>query len=108
MTQLEHLRKEFENEAVTTRKMLAQVPADKFEWQPHPKSMTLKRLATHVAELPTWIGMAFTTDELDFENNAYSPIEIKTKEELLAYFERSLEDGRQHITAGKENVLDKP
>lgn len=108
MTQLEALRREFENEATTTRKMLAQVPTDKFDWQPHPKSMTIKRLATHIAELPTWIGMTFTTDELDFENNPYRPVDVNTTEELLTYFEQSIEDGRKHLAQGKEEVLDKP
>jgi uncharacterized damage-inducible protein DinB len=108
MTQLEALRNELENEAITTRKMLAMVPTDKFGWQPHPKSMTIKRLATHIAELPTWIGMTLTTDELDFENNPYAPIEINTKEELMAHFERSLEDSRNHLKADVENILEKP
>ncbi|MBW3545531.1 MAG: DinB family protein, partial [Bacteroidetes bacterium] len=45
--------RELEQEAITTRKMLERVPTDKFDWQPHPKSMTIKRLATHIAELPT-------------------------------------------------------
>ena len=108
MTQLEALRNELENEAITTRKMLLQVPIDKFEWQPHPKSMTIKRLATHIAELPTWIGMALTTDELDFDNNPYAPVDIKTKDELMAHFEKSLEDGRKHLKEGREDILDKP
>lgn len=108
MTQLEALRLELEAEAVTTRKMLAQVPTAKFGWQPHPKSMTIKRLATHIAELPTWIGMTLETDELDFESNPYSPVDVNTTEELLQYFEKSLEDGRKHIKAGREEVLDKP
>lgn len=108
MTQLEALRLELEAEAVTTRKMLARVPTGKFNWQPHPKSMTIKRLATHIAELPTWIGMTLETDELDFESNPYSPAEVNTTEELLQYFEKSLEDGRKHIKAGREDVLDKP
>lgn len=107
MTQLEALKKELEREAVTTRKMLAQVPTDKFDWQPHPKSMTVRRLATHIAELPTWIGMALTTDELDFEKNKYAPVTINTAEELMKHFEDSLEDGRKHIHAGKEEELDK-
>jgi uncharacterized damage-inducible protein DinB len=107
MTQLEALRKELEAEAITTRKMLAQVPTDKLDWQPHPKSMTVRRLATHIAELPTWIGMTFTTDELDFENNAYAPVQINSAEELMAHFEKCLEDGRKHINEGKEEVLDK-
>ena len=108
MTQLEALRKELEEEAITTRKMLKQVPTDKFGWQPHPKSMTIKRLATHIAELPTWIGMTMNTDQLDFESNPYSPVDVNTTEELLAYFERSLEDGRAELKAAREDQLDKP
>ena len=61
--------KELEAEAQTTRKMLAIVPNDKYDWQPHPKSMTIKSLTTHIAELPGWISIALTTDELDFANN---------------------------------------
>jgi hypothetical protein len=38
------LVKEMDQEAKTTRKMLERVPAEKFEWQPHPKSMSLRRL----------------------------------------------------------------
>lgn len=108
MTQLESLRKELEQEALTTRKMLALVPADKFDWQPHPKSMTLKRLATHVAELPTWIAMTLTTDELDFENNPYQPAPVESNGDLMDYFEKSLVDGRKHLADAKENILDKP
>ena len=108
MTQLEALTQELENEAVTTRRMLSAVPSDKFDWQPHKKSMTVKRLATHIAELPTWIGMTLTTDELDFEKNPYKAEDVKTTEELLAYFERSLADGRNHLATCREDQLDKP
>lgn len=99
--------KELNEAAATTRKMLERVPTDKFDWQPHPKSMTVKRLATHIAELPSWITMALTTDELDFANNPYQPEDIKDTEELLAYFEKSLADGRSHLTDQYEEVLDK-
>jgi uncharacterized damage-inducible protein DinB len=108
MTQLEALTLELEKEAVTTRKMLSAIPTGKFDWQPHEKSMTVKRLATHIAELPTWIGMTLNTDELDFENNPYKPENLKTTDELLAYFEKNLEDGRKQLAMGREDQLDKP
>lgn len=100
--------KELEQEATTTRKMLSRVPTDCYDWKPHPKSMSLKQLATHVAELPSWIGMALTTDELDFAANPYVPEKIESNADLLDYFERTLEDGRQHLKNGKEETLDKP
>ena len=40
---------EFDREMTTTRKLLERVPEDKFAWKPHPKSMSLVELATHVA-----------------------------------------------------------
>src|ERR1022692_1192793 len=42
---------EFDHEMANTRKALERVPEEKFGWKPHEKSMTLGRLATHVAEL---------------------------------------------------------
>jgi len=99
--------KELEQEALTTRKMLQRVPTDKFSWQPHPKSMTIKRLATHIAELPTWITMAIKTDELDFADNPYQPTDVNTTEELLYYFESSLADGRSELKEENESLLDK-
>lgn len=107
MSRIKTFLKELEQESLTTRKMLQRVPADKFGWQPHPKSMTIKRLATHIAELPSWVTMALTTDELDFANNPYAPVDINTTDELLNYFEKSLQDGRSHLTEEYENVLDK-
>ena len=45
---------EFLQEAAATRKMLEAVPEDKLGWKPHEKSMTLGRLAGHIAENPQW------------------------------------------------------
>lgn len=47
------LKKEMQQEAVVTRKMLERIPDDKLGWKPHDKSMAMKALAVHIAELPT-------------------------------------------------------
>jgi uncharacterized damage-inducible protein DinB len=108
MTIIELLATELENEAITTRKMLARIPNDKFGWQPHPKSMTIQRLANHIAELPTWIGMTLHTDELDFANNPYSPEQNNNTTDLLAYFERTLAEGRAELAKADESQFSKP
>lgn len=95
-----------DNEAATTRKMLERVPADKFEWQPHPKSMSVRRLATHVAELPSWVSMTLTTDGLDFANNPYDPEVINNTEDLLAYFDRSYKSGREQLANASEDQFE--
>lgn len=94
-----------DREALTTRKMLERVPSEKFDWQPHSKSMTLQRLATHVAELPTWVEMAILTDELDFAKNAYEPEVVADSAGLMDYFERSLARGRETLLKANEELL---
>src|SRR4029450_9184348 len=44
--------RELEQEAATTRKLLAIVPNEKLEWAPHTKSMPLGQLAMHIASIP--------------------------------------------------------
>lgn len=105
MTSIQTFLKEFKKEGETTRKMLQIVPDDKYDWKPHEKSMVLKRLATHVAELPTWIGMTFNTSELDFASNPYMPEDINTTAELMVYFEKSLADGLAELEKGNEEQL---
>ena len=100
--------KELEQEAQTTRKMLALVPNDKYDWQPHAKSMTMGRLASHVAELPGWVEMALTTEELDFANNPYEPEKITNTQDLLAYFEKCLEAGRAQLALAQPAQLGQP
>jgi hypothetical protein len=46
MSLTQMLLKEMNREAQTTRKMLERVPNDKYDWKPHQKSMTIRRLAT--------------------------------------------------------------
>ncbi len=105
MSMIPTLLKELNAEAQTTRKMLERVPNDKYDWQPHPKSMSIRRLATHIAELPGWVSMALTTDELDFGNNPYKQEEVNNTEELLQYFERSLAKGRTELEKATDDQL---
>jgi uncharacterized damage-inducible protein DinB len=103
MSMIEMFLKELDVEAQTTRKMLAIVPEDKYDWRPHPKSMSIRQLATHIAELPTWITYAVTTDELDFAKEAYDPKKVNTNTDMLAYYEESLADGRAHLEKADES-----
>jgi len=100
------LQLELELEAKTTRKMLERVPEDRFDWQPHPKSMSLIRLATHVAELPGWLPMILNADELDFATFDYQPVQLRDRAELLAYYEQSLEEGRAVLSQVTEEQLE--
>lgn len=48
------LLQEFDEEFGLTRRFLALVPSEAWNWKPHTKSMELGRLAWHLAEFPEW------------------------------------------------------
>jgi uncharacterized damage-inducible protein DinB len=99
--------KEMEQESQTTRKMLERIPDDRYDWQPHEKSMTIRQLATHIANLPTWVTMTVKTDELDFAANPYKEDVIDNTAELMAYFDTCLADGKSELVPANEAVLDR-
>ena len=98
---------EIEQEATTTRKMLQRIPDDRYDWQPHLKSMTLRQLATHIAELPTWVTMVLITDELDFATSPYQQKAIDNTADLMNLFEKSLIDGKAQLVPANEAILKK-
>ena len=106
MTFIDYFKQQFIEEGATTRKMLSRIPDDQFEFRPHPRSMNMKRLATHVADLPGWIHMTFTTDEIDFAK-PYEQPEINSNNDLMNYFERRYSDGLSTLVPANENVLGK-
>ncbi len=105
MNIIELLLTELEREAQVTRKMLALVPADKLDWAPHEKSMKMKSLSTHIAELPSWISMALKTEELDFSTAPYEPVAVENAAEILAVFEKNYEEGKESLMQAKEEDL---
>lgn len=81
---------ELNHEAATTRKFLELVPDDKLGWQPHEKSMTLGKLAAHLAEIPGWAKETLTMTVLDFATGDYKPpVEMK-RADLLAMFDKNV------------------
>ncbi len=105
MNILPALLKEMEAEAIVTRKMLKLVPAEKFAWKPHDKSMSFQNLAVHLAELPSWVSMGLTTPGIDFAAMDYKPTEVKNNEELIALFEASYKAGHTALQNATEDDL---
>jgi len=91
MNVIPFLIKEVEQEAKTTRKFLQLVSPDKFSWKPHEKSMDMKRLCVHIAELPSWIDLAINTNGIDFANGSYQPTEVNSTSDLLDLLNQSEE-----------------
>ena len=90
---------EFDHEMTNTRKTLERVPDDKFEWTPHAKSSPMGKLATHLANLPTWTNVTIDMDEFDM---APGGVQVKTPEchsqkELLETFDGNVAKARKAI-----------
>ena len=83
---------EFDREMTVTRKLLERVPEDKFDWQPHQKSMTLGRLAQHVATIPMWGSVTMNQSEIDI--GGPQPAVMTTREEMLAAFDQNVANTR--------------
>lgn len=96
---------EFKHEASSTKRMLERVPAEKFDWKPHEKSMTLGRLAAHVAEIPGLMTAALTTEELDFAKGQYPRITPTTLEELMQKYQQTYDKAIETLTAASDESL---
>ncbi len=105
MSMIQIFLKELQQEAITTRKMLALIPDDQYQWKPHEKSMTIQQLAPHIAELPGWVTMVLNTSELDFAAEPYTPQNITTTAGLLELFEKNLANGKASLETAREQQL---
>ena len=97
---------EWDMEMANSRKILACVPDGKFDYQPHEKSMTLGRLASHVAELSGWAKETMTLEKLEIEPG-YKPHVAATSAELLEMFDKCAGAGRAAIAAAKDEDFGK-
>jgi uncharacterized damage-inducible protein DinB len=90
---------EFDREMGSTRRVLERIPDGQFGWQPHPKSMTLGRLAEHLAELPQWVGVTVGQSEFDI-GTARRPegyASPETRDTVLAMFDANVASARSAL-----------
>ncbi len=75
------LLSELQHEVVLTERFLERIPDDKMDWRPHPKSMSIRQLANHIAEIPSWITATMEMDDMDMEG--YRAPDFDSKAEIL-------------------------
>jgi uncharacterized damage-inducible protein DinB len=78
------LLSEFDQEMAVTRKVIERVDSSKLGWQPHEKSMSLGRLAGHVAEVPQWGFSILSEPEYNMVRGDYKPTTYTNVDEILA------------------------
>jgi uncharacterized damage-inducible protein DinB len=97
---------EFDQEMKSTRKLLECVPDDKLAYKPHEKSMTLGRLASHVAEMPHWAVETIGKDMLE-ATPGQKPFVAESKAELLSAFDKNVAEAREAIAGASDEHLSK-
>jgi uncharacterized damage-inducible protein DinB len=81
---------ELKHESGLTKKILERVPLDKKDWKPHEKSMSLGRLATHIAQIPHWVSDIHHIDDFDFATRTFTADVAGSTEELMKIYQDTL------------------
>ena len=100
---------EFDQEMASTRKVLERVPGDRLAWSPHEKSMTLGRIASHLAELPIWTTVSLEQDEFDVSppegEQDWVALNSDSVEEILEQFDKNAADARETIARTRDETF---
>jgi uncharacterized damage-inducible protein DinB len=105
MAIVDALLPEFDHEMTVTRKVLERVAEDQMAWKPHEKSMTLGRLATHVAEIPHWGHTILNEPQFDMVDGAYQPRTAASLADVLALFDDQVRTIRPILAAKSDAEL---
>ncbi len=99
---------EFDHEMAGVRKTLERVPAEKFEWRPHPKSGTMGWLASHLATLPGWAVQVINLDGMELAPEGKRPAgppKLKSQQEVLETFDKNRDAARAAIAGATDEHL---
>ena len=98
------LIEELNSEGRTTRRILERLPEDRFDWRPHPKSMSLGQLSLHLAGLP--VGIAMLAEHLSVEAPVVPLPTPRSRAEVLEAFDRSIEEASRRLAQWSDKDLD--
>src|SRR5437763_927263 len=94
---------ELDAETPATRRVLERVPADKFDWRPHPKSMSAGQLAQHIAAIPGNVARIAQFDGMDVATRPADYASCESREALLATFDASVAAARESLAGLDES-----
>ncbi len=102
---------EFDIEMAGARKALERLPEARFDWKPHAKSMSMRDLATHVSNLPSWAQMTIAQDAFDMAPPGAEPFRVEpidSTEAALAAFDANVTTARAAIAGASDADLMAP
>ena len=102
---------EFDHEMANARRTLERIPDDKFAWKPHERSFAMGELATHIANMLTWVVHTIERDSLDIAPPDAPKLRaslITSQKELLDTFDQNLTAARAAIEGASDEHLFQP
>ncbi|WP_298525085.1 DinB family protein [uncultured Christiangramia sp.] len=91
----EFLIPQLKQETALTLKFLKRIPEDRMNYKPHEKSMSIKELANHLAEIPTWISG--TMDHGSMDLSGYKAPSESTVSEIIATLQKNSEEAMKAL-----------
>jgi uncharacterized damage-inducible protein DinB len=98
---------ELQFEGNSTVRMLERVPGDKLQWAPHEKSMTLGRLAWHLARIPARAVKFLSEGEFDLGGARPDP-PPETVDDIVAEFKRNLDAAKAAVGGMDDEAMQQP
>jgi uncharacterized damage-inducible protein DinB len=108
MTTCQTITLDYDEEMKNTRKLLALAPLDEAHrnYQPHTRSMPLGTLATHIAEIPSWLELALDREVFVLPADWVQHV-AASNGELLEIFDKSVATGRAALSAVSDAEMQK-
>jgi len=98
---------EFDHEMGTTRRALERVPDADLTWKPHEKSYSLGQLASHLANIPTWVEPTCDLVVFDLESLGEDtrPKDPPSTAYVLKTFDENVAKARKKLTEQTDAAL---
>ncbi|TBW28296.1 DinB family protein [Gramella sp. KN1008] len=91
----DYLIPQLQQEVALTEKFLRRIPEDKLDWKPHKKSMTIRQLANHLAEIPSWITGTMKAGMMDVKG--YKPNDHASVDEIIRELKKNAADAEESL-----------
>lgn len=98
------IQQDLQHEAATTQKLLDRLPKERWDWKPHPKSMSLGQLASHIATIPELAEPLLTAPELVFGGD-YRPWIASDPAEVTQRFQQSVRNACSRLEKSDDEFL---
>jgi uncharacterized damage-inducible protein DinB len=104
MSIAQSLLPEFDHEMANTRKTLERVPENKLDYKPDPKSMSMGKLASHIAEMAGWLPAMAQGPALDIPEG-FKPFLATSRKQLLDKFDENVAASRAALAGMGDQAL---